>query len=429
MQSLNFARGISLPMPDAVTEKYAFLGSGGSGKTYGLSKLTELLVNAGAPVGVLDTVGKFFNIRRDASGGPHGLEIIVFGGKHADIPITPTQGAQVADAVYTLGCSFIVDVSQFRRSDRPTFMAAFVERLWERAKSIANPRPMTLVVEEAHLLMPETASSDDEYVLQQVFEEVVEVGRNFGIGLALASLRPQDVSKRVLSLVQNVFLFQFIDGPGRNYVLKWVSDVDKAVSEELRGKLASLPIGTCYCWSPRFLRVFAETGVLPKRTFDFSQTLVRQPAAHLHARPAGGGGGAEPSDRHVRELPRLPALQQPRDRAQQRHRHRRDLPPMNWRRELESAGALLFHLACFVGAAIFLVFGAASDTDPRALAYGVAGGLYLLLMLWNMSVNDARWISRINNEARRQKRWNERWARWNAWQNRPAATFDYPREP
>jgi len=47
---------LALPL-SAVTEKLAFLGRTGSGKTYGAMKLAELMLDAGAQVGVIDPVG------------------------------------------------------------------------------------------------------------------------------------------------------------------------------------------------------------------------------------------------------------------------------------------------------------------------------------------------------------------------------------
>ncbi len=47
MKTLNLADNLSLPL-DVVTEKLAFLGRTGSGKSYGAMKLAELMLAAGA---------------------------------------------------------------------------------------------------------------------------------------------------------------------------------------------------------------------------------------------------------------------------------------------------------------------------------------------------------------------------------------------
>lgn len=54
---LKLADSLSLPL-DAVTQKHAWLGVTGSGKTYGASKLAELFWHAGAQFVVLDPRGR-----------------------------------------------------------------------------------------------------------------------------------------------------------------------------------------------------------------------------------------------------------------------------------------------------------------------------------------------------------------------------------
>jgi len=61
-RSLHLAEGLSLPL-DVVTEKLCWLGRTGSGKTYGAMKLAELMLEAGAQVGVLDPVGVWRALR------------------------------------------------------------------------------------------------------------------------------------------------------------------------------------------------------------------------------------------------------------------------------------------------------------------------------------------------------------------------------
>ena len=49
MTDLAIAKDLRLPI-DAVTQKAAFMGRTGSGKTYGATKLAELMLDAGAQV-------------------------------------------------------------------------------------------------------------------------------------------------------------------------------------------------------------------------------------------------------------------------------------------------------------------------------------------------------------------------------------------
>ena len=55
---LRMSGELSLPL-DVVTQKLAFIGRTGSGKTYAATKLAELLGEAGAQFIALDPVGKW----------------------------------------------------------------------------------------------------------------------------------------------------------------------------------------------------------------------------------------------------------------------------------------------------------------------------------------------------------------------------------
>lgn len=85
MVMLKLAHELSLPV-DAVTQKQAFLGMSGSGKTYGAGVFVEGLLVMGAQVVVLDVVGNWYGLRIAAKGSGDGFKIPVFGGDHGDIP-------------------------------------------------------------------------------------------------------------------------------------------------------------------------------------------------------------------------------------------------------------------------------------------------------------------------------------------------------
>jgi hypothetical protein len=70
VKTLKLADELALPLT-AVTEKLAWLGRTGSGKTYAAMKLAELMLGAGAQVGAIDPVGVWRALRVPAEkGGP-----------------------------------------------------------------------------------------------------------------------------------------------------------------------------------------------------------------------------------------------------------------------------------------------------------------------------------------------------------------------
>src|SRR3954470_8275001 len=97
--SLKLGRNLELPL-DAVTQTAAFLGRRGSGKTYGATKLAELMLDAGAQIVALDPVGVWWGLRLNAvRTGPSPFQIPVLGGRHGDIPLEAGAGKLNADLV------------------------------------------------------------------------------------------------------------------------------------------------------------------------------------------------------------------------------------------------------------------------------------------------------------------------------------------
>src|SRR5262245_61023286 len=91
MNRLRIAEDLALPI-EVVTEKLAFLGRTGSGKTYAAMKLAELMLEAGAQIVALDPVGAWHGLRIGAN-----FNVYIFGGLRGDFPLEPTGGVLLAD--------------------------------------------------------------------------------------------------------------------------------------------------------------------------------------------------------------------------------------------------------------------------------------------------------------------------------------------
>jgi uncharacterized protein len=63
----------------------------GSGKTYTAKGFVERLLDAGARVTVVDPLGVWWGLHAGAQGNA-GYPVIVFGGRHADGPLTAEMG-------------------------------------------------------------------------------------------------------------------------------------------------------------------------------------------------------------------------------------------------------------------------------------------------------------------------------------------------
>ena len=77
------------------------LGKTGAGKSSTMRLQVEALVGVGKPVCVIDPKGDWWGIKPNRSGQGPGYSVIIFGGDHADIPLTVHAGAYVAELVAT----------------------------------------------------------------------------------------------------------------------------------------------------------------------------------------------------------------------------------------------------------------------------------------------------------------------------------------
>lgn len=261
-KQLHLAPGLELPL-DVVTQKLAFLGRTGSGKTYGATKLAELMLEHDAQIVVLDVVGVWYGLR---IGGD--FKLPVFGGLHGDIALESTAGAVLADLVVDRGISAVLDVSQFETdAQKARFAEAFASRFFFRKK--AAPSAVHLFLEECQEFVPQNPSGGDAQMLH-AWTRLAKLGRNFGIGLSLISQRPQEVNKKVLNMTEVMFAFQMRGPQERKTIKDWSSDKDLEV--DIIGELPSLAVGEAFVSSPQWLQVEKRVKIAKKLTADVSST-------------------------------------------------------------------------------------------------------------------------------------------------------------
>lgn len=273
---LHLADHLSLPI-DAATQTFACIGRKGSGKTYAAGKLVELLIGAGVQVGILDTVGNWYGLRLAADGKAPGLDVPIFGGLRGDVPLEPTGGALMADILADSGRSMVLDLSQFSKADRQRFAAALGIQLWKRKKGERQPSPLHLVLEESQLIVPENVRGDAATMVG-TYEEIIRLGRNYGIGVTMITQRPQSVNKEVLNQTECLLVFQVSGAHERKALKDWI--VAQGADVNLVNELPGLKPGDCYVWSPQWLDIFRKVRIEKKETFDSTST------------PTVGGGGS-----------------------------------------------------------------------------------------------------------------------------------------
>lgn len=265
---LQFSPDLSLPL-DAVTQAIAFLARRGAGKTYGAGKLAEEMLRAGGQVVVLDPVGNWYGLRISADGKGKGFDIPVFGGRNGDIPLEPRSGRLVAQYVVERGISLVLDVSMFRKGQQKEFVADFAEELFELKKG--NPSALHLIIEESQRFAPQKVWKGAERMLGAI-EDIVKLGRNYGIGVSLLSQRPQAVNKDCLNQTEMLVCLQTNGKQERKAIQEWISEKDVDESKVKLEDLPHLPTGTAFIWSPQWLGILQRVRIGKKTTFDASST-------------------------------------------------------------------------------------------------------------------------------------------------------------
>lgn len=257
------------PPPETVTQKLAWLGTTGSGKTYGASKLAEQFWDIGAQFVVIDPVGVWYGLRLAKDGKkPSEITIPIFGGLHGDVPLESTAGALLANLVVDKGLSCIIDVSQFESdAEKARFAADFADRLFFRKK--AAPSAMHLFLEECQEFVPQNPQRGEERMLH-AFTRMQKLGRNFGIGSSYITQRPQEVNKKALNMAQTLFVFRTTGTHERAAIEKWIED--KSLDQSIAQDLPKILTGFCHVWSPEFLKISELIKISEKETFNASAT-------------------------------------------------------------------------------------------------------------------------------------------------------------
>lgn len=265
-KEIKISKEISLPK-DAVTQTFAFIGRKGSGKTYLATMVAEQMLDLHGQVIIIDPVGNFWGLRVNADGKSKGKEIFVIGGDHGDVPLVPEAGARIARLLVEKGISAVLDVSGFRIGEHKRFAADFAEEFFHLKKS--HRSPVHVFIEEAQKIIPQRVGPDEARMVG-AFEQIVRLGRNYGIGCSLITQRPQSVNKEVLSQVECLCVLQVTGPHERKALEEWVQEV--GADRTLIGELPGLAQGEGYVWSPSWLRIYERVHFSKKQTFDASAT-------------------------------------------------------------------------------------------------------------------------------------------------------------
>ena len=252
-------------------DRLAIVGTAGSGKTFAAKGMTERLIDASARLCIVDPLGVWFGLRSGADGDAGGgLPVTIFGGQHADVPITEHDGAALGRIIASADIRCIVDVSELGSgAARRRFMSAFAETLYD-----VNRDSLHLVLDEADLLCPQRPLPD-QTTLQGKIGEIVRRGRVRGFIPWLITQRPAVLDKDVLSQADTLIAMKLTSSQDRAAIGAWIEgQADRDAGRQILADLPRLRQGTGYVWAPG--HGMLERVAFPAiRTFDSSKTPKR----------------------------------------------------------------------------------------------------------------------------------------------------------
>ena len=268
---------MTYPIPlAALDDRLAFVGTSGSGKTYAAGVLVEALLSKKRRTIIIDPLGVWYGLRADPDGkASSAFNVVIFGGPHGDLPITPFAGALVGEAVAGSAESCIVDLSQLgAKAAERRFMLAFLEALYRNVKG----EPVHLVIDEADMWAPQKLldKEGEAAKLLGMMETVVRRGRVRGFIPWLITQRPAVLSKDVLSQADGLAIFKLTSSQDRDAIGDWVEgQADKGQWKEIYGALAGKERGHAVIWLPGHGVLTSDVAFPQKATFDSSATPKR----------------------------------------------------------------------------------------------------------------------------------------------------------
>lgn len=242
--------------PDEMLSQHlAILGKSGSGKTYTSKGMVERLLTGKRRVCILDPTGVWWGLRSSADGKRAGFPVVIFGGLHADVPISEASGNAVAKVIASNNLPAIIDLSEMLIGGRHQFSTDFAAEVYR-----LNRAPLHLVIDEADEFAPQNPMPETKRMLHHV-DRIVRRGRVRGFRVMLITQRPAVLHKNVLTQANTLVAMRLTAPQDRDAMKAWIEGQADAVQGKIvMDSLPSLKTGDGWVWAP-------ELGVLERATF------------------------------------------------------------------------------------------------------------------------------------------------------------------
>lgn len=254
-----------IPTP-ALLQHIGIVGKTGSGKTFTAKGIVEQLLDQERRVCILDPTGAWWGLKSSANGKDAGYPVVVFGGEHADVPISEHAGEALGKLIAEGNVPSVIDLSEMGEGERRRFAATFFEALYRH-----NKGPLHLIVDEADEFAPQSGAPGTEVMLGRI-DRIVRRGRIKGFRVVMISQRPAVLNKNVFTQCETLLAMRLPSSQDRKAIELWIKGQgDESQAKEMMGSLASLKRGEGWVWAP-------AQGLLQRvhfpeiKTFDSSRT-------------------------------------------------------------------------------------------------------------------------------------------------------------
>jgi hypothetical protein len=222
----------------------AILGIRDSGKSYTATRIAEWLYDNRVPFIAFDPIGVWRFLR--VAGTHEGIPVVVAGGEHGDLPLTPKGAPEIVRAAMREGVSLIIDLYQMSlsKADWRRIVEQSIRVLLYENKQFGLRH---VFLEEASEFCPQVISPGYGEVYAEI-EKMSRMGGNALLGYTLINQRAEQVNKAVLELCDTLILHRQKGKNSLTALRKWLDVAGAKGAAEIVPTLPMLGQGECWVW-------------------------------------------------------------------------------------------------------------------------------------------------------------------------------------
>jgi len=258
----------TIEIPDAALEAdIAILGKKGRGKTYTAKGVVERLLKMNRRVLVLDPLSTWWGLKSNAAGTGPGFSVAVFGGPHADMPLSERAARPLARVIAENNLPAVIDMGEMRKAAWQRLVRDLLDELFT-----VNRDPLWIVLEEADVFAPQQPREGDSTAVLGEVDRIARRGRAYGFRLISITQRPARLHKDVLTQLSTLVALGMTSPQDRDAIKAWVDgNADRDQAKEVMASLAKLPVGEGWLWAPDY-DILDRVRFPPITTLDTSAT-------------------------------------------------------------------------------------------------------------------------------------------------------------